>query len=310
MPPDPLQLSARELAARPAAAALRALLDTARRGKRTLVMGILNVTPDSFSDGGQFFAPEAAVAHAVRMAAEGADILDVGGESTRPATFASHAPLAPEEERRRILPIIAAVSAELPSIPISVDTYKASVVRQAVAAGAVMVNDISALRADPEMAGLVAALGVPVCLMHMPGLPMAIPAHPEYADVVAEVKDHLRERAEAARTAGIAPERIVLDPGIGFGKTVAHNLELLRRLRELTTLGYPLLVGASRKKTIGAVLGDLPPEDRVEGTAATVALSIAFGATIVRVHDVKVMARVAKMSDAIVRGWPLSEDGG
>ncbi|HZP85043.1 MAG TPA: dihydropteroate synthase, partial [Chthonomonadaceae bacterium] len=148
--------------------------------------------------------------------------------------------------------------------------------------------------------------GVPVCLMHLLGLPMAIPTQPEYQDVVAEVREHLRERAEAARAAGIAPEDILLDPGIGFGKTAAHNLELLRRLRELTTLGYPLLVGTSRKSTIGRVLGDLPPDDRLEGTAATVALSIANGAALVRVHDVKAMARVAKMSDAIVRGWPAS----
>jgi dihydropteroate synthase len=304
VPPDPLQLSAAEIAARPSSTALRAALADARAGRRTLIMGVLNVTPDSFSDGGRFFAPEAAIAHAEQMAAEGADLLDIGGESTRPATFASQTPLDPQEELRRILPVITAVSARLSEMPLSVDTYKAAVARQAVAAGAAMVNDISALRADPEMARTVAALGVPVCLMHLLGLPMAIPPQPEYRDVVAEVRAHLWERAEAALAAGIAPEDIVLDPGIGFGKTAAHNLELLRRLRELTTLGYPLLVGTSRKSTIGKVLGDLPPDDRLEGTAATVALSIANGAALVRVHDVKAMARVAKMSDAIVRGWP------
>jgi dihydropteroate synthase len=280
------------------------LLETARRGRRTLVMGILNVTPDSFSDGGLFFDAGAAAAHAEQMVTEGADILDVGGESTRPATFTAHAPLDPVEELRRILPVIEAVSRRLPAVPISVDTYKAAVARAAIEAGAVMVNDISALRADPAMAQEVARLKVAVCLMHMPGLPTALPPTPHYADVVAEVKEHLRERAEAAIAAGIALEAVVIDPGIGFGKTAEHNLELLRRLHELTSLGYPLLLGTSRKSTIGKVLGGLPPEDRLEGTAATVALSIAGGAAIVRVHDVKAMARVARMSDAIVRGWP------
>jgi len=302
--PDPLQLSAEAISARPAGAVLRDLLAEARAGHRTLIMGILNVTPDSFSDGGQFFDPEAAVAHAERMAAEGADILDIGGESTRPATFATHSPLPVEEELRRILPVIEAVTARLPTMPISVDTYKAAVARQAVMAGAAMVNDISALRADPDMPPTLAELGVPVCLMHLPGLPTAIPLKPEYRDVVAEVREHLRERAQAAQMAGIAPEKLVIDPGIGFGKTAEQNLELLRRLRALTTLGYPLLVGVSRKSTIGKVLGGLPPEERLEGTAAAVAISIANGASIVRVHDVKAMARVARMSDAIVRGWP------
>jgi dihydropteroate synthase len=308
VPTPPLQLSAATIAARPAFRALEALLAAARRGERTLVMGILNVTPDSFSDGGQFFAPEVAVAHAAQMVADGADILDIGGESTRPATFASQTPLAPEEELRRILPVIQALSERLPDVPLSVDTYKAEVARQAVAAGAVMVNDISALRADPDMARTVAELGTPVCLMHLLGLPMAIPKHPEYGDVVAEVGAHLRERAAAAQAAGIALEHIVLDPGFGFGKTVQHNLELLRRLRELTTLGYPLLVGTSRKSTLGKVLGDLPPEDRLEGTAATVAVAIAYGAALVRVHDIKPLSRVVKMTDAIVRGWTPPTD--
>ena len=266
-------------------------------------MGVLNVTPDSFSDGGRFFVPHEALAQAVRMVEDGADILDIGGESTRPATFATGSPLDAAEEMRRILPIIQAITARMPEVPISVDTYKAAVARRAVEAGAAMVNDISALRADPEMAATVAALAVPVCLMHMPGLPTAVPAGPVYADVIREVREHLMERAEAAIAAGIAPENIVLDPGFGFGKTVAHNLDLLRRLRELTTPSYPLLLGTSRKSTLGAVLGDLPPNDRLEGTAATVALSIANGAAIIRVHDVREMARVAKVSDAIVRGW-------
>jgi dihydropteroate synthase len=291
--------------ARPADHRLRALLDTARAGRRTLIMGVLNVTPDSFSDGGRFFVPHAALAHAEQMVAEGADILDIGGESTRPATFATGSPLDAAEEMRRILPIIEAIAARMPDVPISVDTYKATVARRAVEAGAAMINDISALRADPNMAATVAESGTPVCLMHLPGLPTALPSTPIYTDVVEEVKRHLEERTVVALAAGIAPANIVLDPGIGFGKTVAQNLELLRRLRELATPLYPLLLGTSRKSTIGKVLGDLPPEDRLEGTAATVALSIANGAALVRVHDVKEMVRVARMSDAIVRGWPL-----
>ena len=287
----------------PAHVRMRELLDIARAGRRTLVMGILNVTPDSFSDGGLFLDAEQAVFRARQMADEGADILDVGGESTRPATFASHAPLPAEEELRRILPVLDALRDALPHVPISVDTYKATVAERAIMAGAAMINDISALRADPAMAPLLARSQVPICLMHLPGLPAAIPAHPVYGDVVRDISDHLRERAAFAVASGILPAKIVLDPGIGFGKSVAQNLELLRRLRELTELGYPLLVGTSRKSTIGKVLGGLPPEDRLEGTSATVALSIANGAAITRVHDVKAMTRVARMSDAVVRGW-------
>jgi dihydropteroate synthase len=304
MPSTPLQLTIGEIAARPASRALAELLTAARQGRRTLVMGILNVTPDSFSDGGHYFDPHAALECAAQMVADGADLLDIGGESTRPATFTSAAPLPADEEQRRILPVIAALAARLPAVPLSVDTYKAAVAHAAVLAGATMVNDISALRADPHMAATVAELGVPVCLMHMPGLPTALPPHPHYDDVVAEVSAHLRQRAEAALSAGIPPEAIVLDPGIGFGKSAQHNLELLRRQPELLSLGYPLLLGTSRKSIIGKVLGDLPPQDRLEGTAATVAIAIANGAAIVRVHDVKAMTRVARMADAIVRGWP------
>jgi dihydropteroate synthase len=289
----------------PADTRLQELLGLPHRNERTLVMGILNITPDSFSDGGLYFDASEAAARAQQMVADGADILDIGGESTRPATFTTLSPLPADEELRRILPVIEAVSRRLPDVPISVDTYKAVVARRAIEAGAAMINDISALRADEQMASTLAELGVPVCLMHLPGLPTAIPADPGYGDVVQDVADHLRERAETAVQAGIAPGNILLDPGIGFGKTVAQNLELLRRQRELTLLGYPLLLGASRKSTIGKVLGGLPPEDRLEGTAATVAIGIANGAAIVRVHDVKEMARVARMSDAIVRGYPL-----
>jgi len=278
-------------------ARLRALLDIARRGERTLVMGILNVTPDSFSDGGRFFTLDTALRQAERMAADGADILDIGGESTRPGSD----PLPAEKELARILPVIEAAAARLPT-PLSVDTYKAMVARRAVEAGAAMVNDISALTFDPAMAATVAELRVPVCLMHIQGTPKNMQQNPVYEDVVTEVRDWLAARAEVARTAGIPETHIVLDPGFGFGKTAAHNLELLRRLRELTTLGYPLLIGTSRKSTIGKVLGGLPPDDRLEGTAATVSLSIANGASIVRVHDVKEMVRVVRMTDAVVRG--------
>ncbi len=265
-------------------------------------MGVLNVTPDSFSDGGLFLDPRDAAAHARRMAEDGAELLDIGGESTRPSTFARNAPLDPAEEARRVLPVIAEVSREFPSVPISIDTYKSEVARLAVEAGAVMINDISAGRADPAMLDLAAALGVPICLMHMLGLPTMIPLEPVYEDVVREVRDHLQERVRAAQAAGIREENIVLDPGLGFGKTAEHNLELIRRLRELVDPRFPLLVGSSRKATIGKVLGDLPPQDRLEGTAATVALSSAGGGTIVRVHDVKQMARVARMSDAVMYG--------
>jgi dihydropteroate synthase len=276
---------------------MQSLLEIARRGDRTLVMGILNVTPDSFSDGGLFFAPEDALLQAERMASEGADIIDIGGESTRPGSE----PLPLEEELARVIPIIEALSSRI-SIPLSIDTYKAAVARRAVEAGAAMVNDISALAYDPEMASKVAELGVPVCLMHIRGTPRNMQSNPHYEDVAAEVREELAGRAEAALRAGIKRENIILDPGFGFAKTAAHNLELLRRLRELTTLGYPIMSGTSRKSTIGKVLGGVPVEDRLEGTAATVALSIANGAAIVRVHDVKEMVRVVRVSDAVARG--------
>ena len=285
-------------------ARLKALLETARRGERTLVMGVLNVTPDSFFDGGRFFAPSEAIQQAERMAEEGADILDIGGESTRPGSD----PVSAQEEMARILPVIEAVSARLP-IPISVDTYKGVVARRAVEAGAAMVNDISAMTFDPEMAATLAALQVPVCLMHIQGNPKTMQQNPVYTDVVTEVREWLSERVQAALQAGIAAEQILLDPGFGFGKTVAHNLQLVRRLRELTALGYPLLLGVSRKSTIGKVLGGLPVEDRLEGTAAAVAICIANGASVVRVHDVKAMTRVVRMTDALVRGnWTEDPD--
>ena len=265
-------------------------------------MGVLNMTPDSFSDGGLYADLDAAVAQAHKMAEDGAHLFDIGGESTRPATFRDHAPLPAAEEKRRILPLIARLAAELPQITISVDTYKAEVARAALDAGASLVNDISGLTYDPVMAALIAERGVPVILMHLPGQPRNLPLHPVYADVVADIKAFFDRQITYALSQGIRRDQFWLDPGLGFGKTAQHNLEILRRLSEFQSFGLPLVVGASRKRFLGKILGTDDPNDRKEGTAATVALSIAAGAAVVRVHDVREMARVAKVSDAIVRG--------
>lgn len=273
------------------------LLAAARSGERTLVMGVLNVTPDSFSDGGRYVASGAAVRCARRMAAAGADILDIGGESTRPGSD----PVSLEVELERVLPVIRRLHGRV-AAPISVDTTKAAVARLAVEAGAWMINDVSGMTADPAMLDTAAELGAAVCLMHSGGPPRTMQIAPHYEDVVFEVRDWLAARAAAAIAAGIPHSRIVLDPGFGFGKTPAHNLTLVRRLREIAALGFPVLLGPSRKSTIGVVLGGLPPHERVEGTAAAVAIGIANGAAIVRVHDVPQMVRVARMSDAVVRG--------
>lgn len=258
-------------------------------GERTYIMGVLNVTPDSFSGDGLGGDVEAALARARRLIDEGADIIDVGGESTRP----SAAPLPAEEEMARVLPVIERLAAEV-AVPISIDTYKYEVARRAVEAGAAMINDVWGLQRDVRLAELAAQEGIPLVLT-------ANQRQVEYRDVVPEVIASLRGAIEVARGRGVAWGDIIVDPGIGFGKTVAGNLELIRRLGELRVLGRPILLGTSRKSVIGAVL-DLPPEERLEGTAATVALGIAYGADIVRVHDVQAMARVARMSDAIVRG--------
>ena len=266
-------------------------------------MGVLNVTPDSFSDGGLYADTDAAVARAYQMALDGAHLFDIGGESTRPATFGDNSPLPAAEEIQRILPVISRLAADLPHIPISVDTYKAEVAAAALDAGASLVNDISGLTFDPSMAPLVAKRGVPVILMHLLGRPRDIPLHPVYTDVVADIKTFFDRQIAYALSQGIRRDHIWLDPGLGFGKTAQHNLEILRRLSEFTTYNLPLVVGASRKRFLGKILGTDDPNDRKEGTAATVALSIAAGAAVVRVHDVKEMARVAKVTDAIVRGW-------
>jgi dihydropteroate synthase len=258
-------------------------------GTRTLIMGILNVTPDSFSDGGRWSDADVAVAHAREMVAAGADILDIGGESTRPG----HDPVSADEEMQRVIPIIERLAAELPGVPISVDTYKAAVARAAIQAGAHIVNDIWGLRGDPEMAKTCAELDVPVILMHNRDTP-------HQTDVLANILRELRECVGLAHAAGIRDEQIWLDPGIGFGKTYEQNLYVMQHLDAVCNLGYPVLLGTSRKSMIGNTL-HLPVDDRVEGTAATVTLGIAKGVEMIRVHDIQQMTRVARMTDAMVR---------
>jgi dihydropteroate synthase len=243
-------------------------------------MGVLNVTPDSFSDGGDFLAPGAAVAHGERMAAEGADLIDVGGESTRPGSDA----VSEGEELRRVMPVIEDLAARI-EVPLSVDTRKASVARAALAGGAAFINDVSALRHDGEMAEALAEAGVDLCLVHMKGEPKTMQEDPQYDDVVAEVKSFLEDRLAFAISAGIQEGRIWLDPGIGFGKSLEHNLELLRRLGELAAIGRPLVVGASRKRFIGALTGR-PESDRLAGSLAAAVIAFQRGASMLRVHDV------------------------
>ena len=259
-------------------------------GRRTYVMGIINVTPDSFSGDGLGSDIGAIVEKALRFEAEGADFLDVGAESTRPGS----ASIYTEEELARLIPALEAIAPRV-SLPISVDTYKAQVARRAIGADAGIINDVWGLKADPAIAGVAAEAGTPLILMHNQETR-------QYRDLLPDILASLSHSAELARGAGVPAENIILDPGFGFGKTADHNLQILKRLDEFKALGYPLLVGTSRKSTIGRVL-DLPEDQRVEGTAATVALSISGGADIVRVHDVQQMARVARMTDAVVRGW-------
>lgn len=245
---------------------------------RPLIMGVLNVTPDSFSDGGHYLEADAALAHARRLIDEGADLLDVGGESTRPGA----APVALDEERRRVLPVIAALAAA--GVAVSVDTQKPALMREAVAAGAVMVNDVNGFQA-PGALTAVAASDCAVCIMHRQGEPQTMQQAPHYTDVVAEVVEYLRQRVAAAQQAGIAGSRLVVDPGFGFGKTLAHNLELLRRLDEVVAAGVPVLAGLSRKAMIGAITGR-ETGDRVFGSVAAALIAVQRGAAIVRVHDV------------------------
>ena len=265
-------------------------------GSRTHIMGILNVTPDSFSDGGLYNDTAKAVLRAREMAAAGADIIDIGGESTRPGAE----PLSEEEELRRIIPIIEHLVAEL-TVPISVDTYKATVAKKALEAGASIVNDISGLRFSPDMAKTVADYGAAVVIMHIKGTPRDMQQNPLYDDVVADVMSYLEEGIAIAVKAGVDREKILIDPGMGFGKTLDHNLTLLNRLDEFRSLGRPIVLGTSRKKFIGTILGIPVPEQRVDGTAPTLALGIERGASLVRVHDVARMAQVVRMTDAVLR---------
>jgi len=272
---------------------------TLELGERTLVMGVLNVTPDSFSDGGRYLDAGEAVRRALEMEAEGADIIDVGGESTRPGSEGVKA----ETELGRVLPVIEGLHGRL-KIPISIDTQKAAVARAAIAAGAEMVNDVSALRADAEMGEAMRRAGVPVVLMHMRGRPKTMQKRPFARDVMRDVTRGLREAMERALRAGIARSRVILDPGIGFGKSMEQNCEVLARLPELARLGCPLLVGTSRKSFIAKLLGGTGEDNRVWGTAATVAAAALGGAQIVRVHDVKEMAQVVRVADAIAgKAW-------
>ncbi|MDP2776759.1 MAG: dihydropteroate synthase [Anaerolineales bacterium] len=277
-------------------------------GSRTYVMGILNVTPDSFSGDGivsKGAVVQVALSQADDFMASGADVLDVGGESTRPGS----APVNAEEEMERVIPVIHALHKTFPGALISIDTYKAQVAEAALKAGAQMVNDVWGLRADPELAYIAAKYKAPVILMHNRSNPASLDVREklgnayigsEYQNLIEDVKRELLESVALAKQAGIAESHIVLDPGIGFGKTREHNLELINRLAEIRSLGYPILLGTSRKSFIGFTL-NLPADQRVEGTAATVSVGITRGADMIRVHDVKEMARVAKMTDALVR---------
>jgi dihydropteroate synthase len=262
---------------------------------RTHIMGILNVTPDSFSDGGLFFEEDEAVAHGEMLAEGGADVIDVGGESTRPFSK----PITIEEELRRVIPVINTLTKRV-DVPICIDTYKSEVARRALDEGASMVNDISAMRFDPEMASVVSEFGVPVILMHMQGTPQSMQMHPHYDALIPEIIEFLRERIGVAVGHGISHENIIVDPGIGFGKTRDHNLIVIRELKQLKVLEKPILTGTSRKAFIGDVL-DKAVDERDVGTYATVAASVLNGANMVRVHRVRESKQIAQMVDAIRR---------
>ncbi len=264
--------------------------------KRTHIMGVLNVTPDSFSDGGKFFGLEKALSQSLKMVEEGADIIDIGGESTRPSSV----PVSLEEEEKRVLPVIEALAKKI-TVPISIDTYKSQIARKALESGAEMINDISGLRFDSEMVKVASRSNVPVIIMHIKGTPQNMQENPYYENVIKEIKDYFEERINLATASGISEENIILDPGIGFGKRFEDNLVVLKNLKEFKKLEKPLLLGLSRKSFIGKIL-DLPVEERLEGSLAALAYSIMQGAHIVRVHDVKESVRVARVADAILRG--------
>lgn len=262
--------------------------------QKTHIMGILNLTPDSFYDGGLYQQLDKAVDHALLMVEEGADIVDIGGESTRPGAEA----LPVDEELKRVIPIIKRIRKKS-DIVISIDTYKSEVAGVAIAEGANIVNDISAMRFDPQMVNVIAESGVPVVLMHIKGMPKRMQNNPYYEDVIAEIYQHLRERIEFATKHGVKKSKIIIDPGIGFGKRVIDNYHIIRELNRLKPLGCPILIGPSRKSFIGAVL-NLPPDQRKAGTAAAAAVGIVNGADIIRVHDVKEMTQVAKIVDLLI----------
>jgi len=257
-------------------------------------MGILNVTPDSFSDGGAHFSREQAVSRARQMVAEGVDIIDVGGESTRPGSQA----VSEQQELDRVIPVIEAITAELPT-PVSIDSSKAKVMRESVGAGAALINDVMALR-GPGALQAAKELDVPVCLMHMQGEPRSMQQQPVYTDVVAEVKDFLLERVSACEAAGIARERLFLDPGFGFGKSLEHNLKLLKNLHTIADIGLPLLVGISRKSMIGKILDDRPVDKRLYGSLAAAVMALERGAAIIRVHDVAATVDALKVASAVL----------
>lgn len=272
---------------------------TARReliiGERTLVMGILNVTPDSFSDGGKYFDPANAIRRGLRLVEEGADIIDVGGESSRPGAE----PITAEEEKKRVLPVVEALAREV-NVPISIDTTKGSVARAAIDAGAEIVNDISAMSFDPEMAKVIGETGAGLILMHMRGRPRDMQKGDlTYHDLIGEIMDYLREAMGRAKGAGISEDNIVIDPGIGFGKKPEDNLKILKHLWEFKSIGRPVMVGTSRKSFISKITGQELPEERIEGTAASVTAAVLQGCSIVRVHDVAFMKRVVALADAI-----------
>lgn len=261
-------------------------------------MGILNITPDSFSDGGQFLSLESALAQARQMFAEGADIIDIGGESTRPGAT----PITLQEELDRVMPILEKIRQELP-VTLSVDTSKAAVIREAIAKGAQIINDVTALRGEGSLEAVAASENVHVCLMHMQGDPQSMQQDPFYTDVVAEVKNFLLARTRVCLQAGITPDRLIIDPGFGFGKTLAHNLLLIKQLQVFTELGYRVLVGVSRKSMLGALLNQ-PPAHRLYGGLALAALAVGKGATIIRTHDVAPTVEVLKVTHAVFSQLP------
>lgn len=264
---------------------------------RTYVMGILNVTPDSFSEKGAFFDKEKAIAHGLEMARDGADIIDIGGESTRPGA----GEVSTEEEIRRVIPVIEALAKSV-NVPISIDTRKSEVAEEAIRRGAAIVNDVSGLRHDPRIAKVVAEAGAGLVIMHMKGTPRDMQVNPVYKNLIREILDSLKESIRIAVRSGVSEEAIIIDPGIGFGKAVEHNLEVLNRLGEFKTLSRPICVGTSRKSFIGKALGLEDPKERLAGTLATFAIAIMKGANILRAHDVREALQVSRVTDSVIKG--------